>query len=133
MQISDAVEHVDLAGLASPDAQDRLVQRLATRQSGSPHAMISAIRTPPGEGSPEGRHTHEVDQFFFIVSGTMHVEIDGEFADVSAGDLVRFPAGIPHQNWNRTDRPVVHLAINTPAPANGRPLAFSAPPLPAQP
>ena len=32
------------------------------------------------------------------------------------GAVIVFPAGVEHGNWNTTDAPTVHLAINTPLP-----------------
>ncbi len=41
------------------------------------NCTIDVIKTPSGAGSPAGLHTHVVDQIFYILSGTMNVEIGG--------------------------------------------------------
>jgi quercetin dioxygenase-like cupin family protein len=44
-------------------------------------------------------HIHEFDQIYFILSGTLTVEI-GEHHKAGPNDLVVLPAGVPHRNWN---------------------------------
>jgi quercetin dioxygenase-like cupin family protein len=99
------------------------VQKLLDRATGATTCSVSWIRTPSGEGSPEGLHVHDVDQVFYVLAGTMRVEIDGEVNTLRAGDLVLFPAGRPHRNWNDGAEPTVHLAINAPAPDPDVPFA----------
>jgi mannose-6-phosphate isomerase-like protein (cupin superfamily) len=112
---------VDFAQLAA--AQDRQVQRLLDHDSGATTCSVNCIKTPPGEGSPAGMHTHEVDQLFYILGGTMSLEIAGESHAAGPGTLVVFPAGVPHRNWNAGDEATIHLAFNAPLPELGVPFA----------
>ena len=114
-----AVEYVE--GRDDPDV--RVVQRLLDPSSGARHCSVSYIRTPPGGGSPEGLHTHEVDQLFYILSGVMSVEVDGDFYEAGPNTLVIFPARVPHRNWNDGSTPTVHVAINAPVPDPDEPFA----------
>jgi mannose-6-phosphate isomerase-like protein (cupin superfamily) len=108
------VRTVDFATLnATPE---RFSQTLLDQDSGSSTCAINCIKTPAGGGSPAGVHTHAVDQAFYILSGTMGIEIEGTEYEAGPGTLVVFPAGVPHRNWNAGSEPTVHLAINTPAP-----------------
>ena len=110
----DYVRVVDFAALnATPE---RFSQTLLDQESGSSTCAINCIKTPAGGGSPAGVHTHAVDQAFYILSGTMGIEIEGVESKVGPGTVVFFPAGVPHRNWNAGSEPTVHLAINTPAP-----------------
>lgn len=84
--------------------------------TGAINCSVNCIKTPPGEGSPAGLHTHAVDQLFFILGGTMTVVIAGEEHEAGPGTLVIFPSGIPHRNWNRSSEATIHLAINCPLP-----------------
>ena len=61
-------------------------------------------------------HTHAVDQVFYILSGSMSIEIEGTQYECGPGSLIIFPAGVPHRNWNGGSEPTVHLAFNTPLP-----------------
>ena len=117
----DYVRRVDFAALdASPD---RVSLSLLDHDSGATTCSINCIKTPAGAGSPAGLHTHAVDQTFYILSGIMGVEIEGQEYAAGPGTLVVFPAGVPHRNWNAGSEPTVHLAINVPLPDPNVPFA----------
>jgi quercetin dioxygenase-like cupin family protein len=112
-------------------ADQRLSRKLLDRSSGGERVAVSLIRTPAGQGSPEGLHTHSFEQIFFVLSGEMNIEIDGTVFRAPAGSLVRFEEGVPHRNWNDEDGPgSLHLAVNVPAPAAGQPAARPVRPVP---
>jgi quercetin dioxygenase-like cupin family protein len=117
------VRTVDGAALAAAGPSERFSQWLIDHDSGAKHCSINYIRTPAGGGSPAGMHTHVVDQIFYILSGTMDLEIEGKQYKAPPGTLVVFPAGVPHRNWNGGTEPTVHLAINTPLPDPSVPFA----------
>ena len=112
---------VDFARLAA--SGERVTQPLLDWDSGATSCSVNCIKTPPGEGSPAGMHTHVVDQLFYIMSGTMSLEIDGQVYTADPGTLVVFPAGIPHRNWNGGAEATVHLAFNSPLPSPDEPFA----------
>ncbi len=115
------IRTVDLVALrASPD---RSAQRLLDRASGGTSCQISCVKTPPGSGSPEGLHTHDVDQIFYVLEGTMSIEVDGRTREAGPGSLIVFPAGVPHRNWNGGHEATLHLAIAAPLPDAGTPFA----------
>ncbi len=118
------VRPVDFAALNA--APERFTQALLDHESGASSCSINCIKTPPGGGSPAGLHTHPVDQAFYILSGTMGIEIEGQEYEVGPGTLVVFPQGVPHRNWNAGAEPTVHLAINTPAPDPSVPFSVPA-------
>ena len=117
------VRTIDFAAIDKSADDERLVQRLFDHTSGAKHCTINCIKTPPGDGSPAGLHVHDVDQIFYILDGTMSIEIEGKPYDCPPGTLIIFPAGIRHRNWNGGDRPTVHLAFNTPLPDPDQPFA----------
>ncbi|WP_052456964.1 MULTISPECIES: cupin domain-containing protein [unclassified Streptomyces] len=117
------VRQVDFARFAALGPDERLSQKLLDRASGAGAVEVNYIRTPPGGGSPEGLHTHVVQQVFYVLAGTMTVEVDGRTYDAGPGSLVVFPKGVPHRNWNAGDTETVHLAINAPAPQLDEPFA----------
>ena len=116
---------VDEAALAAAGGDARFSQSLLDHTSGGQHCSINWIRTPAGGGSPAGMHTHAVDQIFYIVSGTMNLEIEGTPYEAGPGTLVVFPAGVPHRNWNGGSEATVHLAFNAPLPDPNVPFAVS--------
>lgn len=117
------VRHVDFDRLAAVGPDERYSQSLFDHASGAETCTVAYIRTPVGGGSPAGMHVHDVDQIFFIVSGTMSLEVKGEAFTADPGSLVIFPAGVPHRNWNGGTEPTTHIAFNTPLPDPGQPFA----------
>jgi quercetin dioxygenase-like cupin family protein len=102
-----------------PSATSRTIQRVLGPQVGITSLDLRCIKTPPQEGSPSGLHTHDQDQVFYVISGTMKLEVNGAEHEAGPSSLVIFPAGVPHRNWNEGPEPTVHIAINAPA----RPIA----------
>jgi mannose-6-phosphate isomerase-like protein (cupin superfamily) len=117
------VHNVGLAELAKLDEAQRVVRRLLDPSTGASGCTISVIRTPADGGSPEGLHVHDVDQIFVMLEGMMTVEIDGEEHDLGPFDVVHFPVGVPHRNWNPSATPSVHLSVCAPAPDPAEPFA----------
>ena len=116
---------VDQSAMAAA-GDTRFAQWLLDHDSGGKHCSISFIKTPAGGGSPAGMHTHVVDQIFYVLSGTMNLEIEGKTYEAGPGTLVVFPAGVPHRNWNGGSEPTVHLAVNAPLPDPNVPFAVPA-------
>jgi len=114
---------VDFAAIDRAGPDKRFTQTLFDHTSGAKTCAIQCIQTPVGGGSPEGLHTHQVDQIFYILKGTMNIEIEGKQYEVGPGTLVVFPAGVPHRNWNASSGPTLHLAFNTPMPDPNLPFA----------
>jgi mannose-6-phosphate isomerase-like protein (cupin superfamily) len=66
----------------------------------------------PGDGQ---FHTHPFDQYFYMLTGTMMVHIEGdEPFRMSPGDIVYYRAGVPHRTWVDDPEKVYHLTINIP-------------------
>lgn len=118
---------VDFAAFDALQPDERLAQRLLDHTSGARTCTVSCIKTPPRGGSPEGMHVHDVDQVFYVLSGTMSLEIAGERFEAEPGTLVIFPAGVPHRNWNAGSEPTVHLSFTAPLPDPNLPFARPAP------
>lgn len=119
------VRQVDFTAIDKSGADEQMIQRLFDHHSGAKTCTINCIKTPVGGGSPAGMHIHAVDQIFYILRGTMSIEIEGKQYDCSPGSLIVFPAGIRHRNWNGGSEPTVHLAFNTPLPDPNIPFATS--------
>jgi quercetin dioxygenase-like cupin family protein len=119
------VRTVDFDKFAQSKPEDRVSQALIDHGTGVSTCTINYIKTPAGGGSPAGLHVHDVDQIFYVLSGTMSIEIEGKEYDCPPGSLIVFPAGVPHRNWNGGTEPTVHLAFNTPQPEAGVPFARS--------
>jgi quercetin dioxygenase-like cupin family protein len=79
----------------------------------TPALSVIQERVPPG-GS-EVRHSHQTaQQFFYILSGTAIMEMDGQNYTLQAGDGIHIPPQTPHQFRNESDAEVVFLVISQP-------------------
>jgi quercetin dioxygenase-like cupin family protein len=67
----------------------------------------------PGALIPPHTHANE-DQCIYVVSGTVHLEIGGEFIQAPAGTYVIKPRGVPHGFWNSGSTPALVLEITSP-------------------
>jgi mannose-6-phosphate isomerase-like protein (cupin superfamily) len=91
------------------------VQMLANRSTGSEHGMIGAARVAPSAPSP-GYRLHPFDEFYFILDGSLTVDVAGEVHTATRHDLIVVPARTPYRAWNAGDHLERHLTIVTPEP-----------------
>jgi uncharacterized cupin superfamily protein len=74
-------------------------------------------RMPPG--TREVRHWHtRAAQFFYILSGTLTLEVEGTFHQLGPRSGIQLPQGTAHQAINETASDVEFLVISNP-PAQG--------------
>jgi mannose-6-phosphate isomerase-like protein (cupin superfamily) len=102
------LRHVDLERMEA--SSERFRQGLHDRDDGAIGSKIYCVSLPPG-GSSEGVHTHAVEQSFYVIAGTLFVEIDGQEYQAGPGTLVVTPAGTPHRNWNPGTERTTFLGI----------------------
>ena len=82
-----------------------------------PGISIIHERMPPG--TSEVRHFHQQTwQFFFVLSGTATLEINGQREILHAHSGVEVPARIPHQMFNESKQDLEFLVISQP-PSHG--------------
>jgi mannose-6-phosphate isomerase-like protein (cupin superfamily) len=89
---------------------------LVNRKAGAANAAVYLAEVPAGRSGPP-LHVHDFDQFYFVLQGTLSVEIGFSRFDVPAGHLVVLPAQVPHRQWNEQDQTEQHLTIIVPEPA----------------
>ena len=61
------------------------------------------IHEPPGFRSEP--MAHEGEEIFFILEGSLTIEIDGDRTVLEAGDSAHFPSTMTHVTWNHTTQP----------------------------
>src|SRR5579863_6525531 len=77
--------------------------------------QLSVIEEVMPPGAAEIRHHHtRAQQFFFILSGEIMMEVEGETTLVSAGSGIRVLPGKKHQIRNPSSSPVRLLVISHP-------------------
>jgi mannose-6-phosphate isomerase-like protein (cupin superfamily) len=61
-----------------------------------------------------GAHSHEEDDVFYVLEGTMSILLGDEWLDAPKGSFVLAPGGMTHDFKNRTDRRAGVLNISAP-------------------
>ncbi len=74
-------------------------------------------RMPPG--TAEARHSHRAaTQFFYVLRGTLSIEVEGVEQELSEGQGLVIRAGEAHQVLNRSAAAVEFLVVSNP-PSHG--------------
>jgi mannose-6-phosphate isomerase-like protein (cupin superfamily) len=92
------------------------VTPIASPRTGTASITVDVVRAG-STAHPASWHIHDFDQLYWILEGTLSVEIAGERHDVTSGHLVVLHAGVPHRNWNEAGTTERHLAFLVPPPA----------------
>lgn len=102
------------SGSATPLLQGPLGALLLARAAapGAPSFVVHDL-APRALGSPVHTHRFE-DEWSYVLSGEVGVELDGETSVARAGDLVLKPRGVPHAFWNAGEAPARFLEVITP-------------------
>ena len=61
-----------------------------------------------------GSHHHPDDDVFYVLAGTMSIQIGDEWLDAAAGSFVLVPGDTPHDFENRTDERAGMLNVSAP-------------------
>ncbi|WP_109523306.1 cupin domain-containing protein [Nocardia aurea] len=96
------------------------VRDLAHSGSGSSYASMRLAHVDPGNDALPW-HIHEFDQLYFVLDGTLEVEVANHRHRATRFDLVVLPAGVPHRNRNPGPGRESHLVLLVPEPAPGVP------------
>jgi mannose-6-phosphate isomerase-like protein (cupin superfamily) len=118
------LEYVRPVDFASFRPTDFHSQFIADAKSGVDSSLLICTRVPPGTGTSAGLHVHVADQFYYILSGRMTVQIGAAQYTADPGNLVFIPAGAPHWNWNEGSEDEVHVEMIVPTPPSGQPTVY---------
>ena len=76
--------------------------------------FLAEMSVPPGGGPPPHVHQRE-DESFYMLEGTLTVQVGGKTLAASAGDVAFLPRGIVHSFKNTGDAKARALVVTTPA------------------
>jgi quercetin dioxygenase-like cupin family protein len=85
-------EQVERTAVAAGRATE--VQVLVGQEDGAPHFAMR--RFVMGEDGGMPRHTNRVEHEQYVLRGRARVSVGDEVHEVSAGDVLYIPAGMPH-------------------------------------
>lgn len=74
---------------------------------------ISEWWLDPNTDGP-GAHSHEEDDVFYVLEGTMSILVDGRWVDAERGSFVLIPGGVVHDFQNRSAARAGVLNISAP-------------------
>ncbi|MGA5538001.1 cupin domain-containing protein [Mycolicibacterium nivoides] len=86
-------------------------------------ALMIASHIEEGGCGP-GLHYHRSDQLYYLLEGTMNVQLGHEVHHIEAGTFVFIPAGLAHRNWNDGPGAETHFEMIIPAPTPMAPIAL---------
>jgi mannose-6-phosphate isomerase-like protein (cupin superfamily) len=86
---------------------------LAHRNSAIRNQSLAEARLPAGAATQEHYHA-KTEEIYFITAGRGRMRIEGEDADVKAGDAVAIPPGRKHKLWNTGAEPLTLLCCCAP-------------------
>ena len=72
---------------------------LAYRNSAVRNQSLAEARVPVGSSTQEHYHAR-TEEIYFITAGQGRMRIEGEMAEVKAGDAIAIPPGKRHKLWN---------------------------------
>ena len=80
---------------------------------------LSVIEERMPAGTAEVRHYHRLaGQFFYVLAGTLSMEVNGKELDLAPGQGIQVAAGEAHQVRNRSAADVEFLVVSNP-PSHG--------------
>jgi quercetin dioxygenase-like cupin family protein len=79
-------------------------------------ALMIASHVDEGGCGPS-LHYHRSDQFYYLLAGTMNVQLGHHTHHITTGTFVFIPAGLAHRNWNDGPGAETHFEMIIPAPA----------------
>jgi quercetin dioxygenase-like cupin family protein len=85
----------------------------------SSEVMLTLCGNAPGKLGPPP-HSHGMDQFFYVLEGTMELRLGQETHVLEAGSVAHIPAGTPHKHRNPGTERELHLEVIAPGMAIGR-------------
>lgn len=68
-------------------------------------------------GCGPGLHYHRYDQMYYLIEGSMTVQLGSHVEAIEAGTFVFIPAGLAHRNWNEGPGAETHFEVIVPAPS----------------
>ena len=88
----------DVAAFTTKDGSE-IRELLAYRNSSIRNQSLAEARLPVGASTQEHYHAR-TEEIYFITQGRGRMRIEGELAEVKAGDAIAIPPGKKHKLWN---------------------------------
>jgi quercetin dioxygenase-like cupin family protein len=100
------------AGRSYPMGRISAVFKADGAESASRYSISEWWLEPNCKGP--GAHSHEEDDVFYVLEGTMSLLVEGQWVDATKGSFVLIPGGSVHDFENRSERRAGVLNISAP-------------------
>ena len=107
-------------GIALTVVEEGMEKVLITPRSFEPMQLMT-VKMEPGSKSSPGYFRHEGIDVGYVLSGSLHLEVDGRLYVLSSGDTFAFDSHLPHRFENRGGSRAEVLWVNTKSKLNGLP------------
>jgi transcriptional regulator with XRE-family HTH domain len=107
-------------GIALTVTEEGMEKTLITPRSFEPMQLMT-VKMEPGSKSSPGYFRHDGIDVGHVLSGSLHIEVDGRLYVLSSGDTFAFDSHLPHRFENRGGSRAEVLWINTKSKLSGLP------------
>lgn len=83
------------------------------RHASDEFSVVEHSMAPGIIGAPLHTHSRE-DEFSYIVSGNIHVQLGDRLLELGPRDVIWKPRGVPHAFWNASSEPALVLELIIP-------------------
>jgi transcriptional regulator with XRE-family HTH domain len=95
-------EAVPPGNLAAVGVEPETISHQQLAPPGRPRLVVHRLQIPPGRGSGD-LPAAACEEFLFVLSGLMYIDVGGESYSLSAGDSLHYDAAQPHGWRNDSD------------------------------
>ena len=85
----------------------------ADREETLERCSVSEWWLEPRTNGPS-QHAHDDDHVYYVIAGTLDVQLDGVWSKASAGSYALIPGGTPHAFRNDGEAPTGFISFNAP-------------------
>jgi mannose-6-phosphate isomerase-like protein (cupin superfamily) len=105
---------------AAPASGEAMTLQTLTRESAGFVRPVVSVCDEPAHSAGSDVHTHEFDQFYYVLRGGLSVQVAGAEHEVLERTLVILPSGVPHRSWNPGELDCRYLVVNLSKPPLAR-------------
>jgi mannose-6-phosphate isomerase-like protein (cupin superfamily) len=108
----DIIQRDDCTAFETKDGSE-IREIMAYRNSACQRTSLAEATVHPGKSTTPHRHP-ETEEIYYFLSGSGHMQVADEEADVRPGDAVLIPPGAAHKLTNTGSEDLVLLCICCP-------------------
>jgi mannose-6-phosphate isomerase-like protein (cupin superfamily) len=100
---------------ASKRIRPGLVSYILLQHGDTPTNNMAVTWVEIEPGQKQNLHSHAPEQAYIIVSGRGRMQLDADFSEVQAGELVFIPSNVKHGIENTGSEKLIYVSASVPA------------------